>query len=101
MRLRRLRVAVRCLGQALFLAVPRLRSLRRRPPTAGNLRDDALDVGMLLAVVLAQGKLGGPVRLGDAQQHVVLVQDQVAAVLVRVAAGGRGRRRRRSRYGGR
>src|SRR5207253_3682719 len=61
--------------------------LETPPAAAGYLRDDALDVGPVLAVVLAQGWLGGPVRPGGAQQRVVLVQDQGAAVLVRGAAG--------------
>ena len=71
------------------------------PAAADDLGDDPLNIGAVLAVVLAEGWLGSPVRPGSAKQRVVLVQDQGAAMLVRGAAGSRGRRRRRSHSGGR
>src|SRR6266516_2020776 len=54
------------------------------PAAAGDLGDDAPDAGAVLAVVLAQGWPGGPVRPGTAQQRVVLVQVKGAPV-----SGGR------------
>ena len=49
-------------------------------PPGGDLGDGALDVGPVCHVVLAQPGAGGPVRAGGAQQAVVLVQVQGAAV---------------------
>ena len=59
------------------------------PPSAagGDLGDGALDVRSVLAVVLAQVRIGGPVRAGGAQQVVAFVQGQGAPGLRRGAAG--------------
>src|SRR4249920_2546409 len=54
--------------------------LEAPPAAAGDLGDDALDVGAVFTVVLAEGWLGSPVRPGAAQQRVVLVQVKSAAV---------------------
>src|SRR5205823_1388535 len=56
-------------------------------PPGGGLGDGAFHVGPVLAVVLAQGRAGSPVAAGGAQQVVVLVQDEGAAMGVRGAAG--------------
>jgi hypothetical protein len=72
--------------QALIEAVASdpVAELEAPPDAAGDLRDDALHVGAVLAVVLAEGWLGSPVRPGTTQQRVVLVQ-------VKGAAGSGGR----------
>jgi hypothetical protein len=59
------------------------------PPSAagGDLGDGALDVRSVLAVVLAQVRIGGPVRAGGAQQVVAFMQGQGAPGLRRGAAG--------------
>jgi hypothetical protein len=84
---------------------PAVAKLEAPPAAAGDLGDGALDIRPVPLVVLAQGRGGGPLCPGCAQQRVMLVQDQGAAVLVCGAAGAQraaaGRRRRRSRSGGR
>src|SRR2546430_15735151 len=69
------------LEPGVVLGRAKVAELEAPPAAAGDLGDDAPDVGAVLAVVLAQGWPGGPVRPGTAQQRVVLVQVKGAPVL--------------------
>ncbi len=80
-RLRRFTAAVRRLSQAWFLAGSAVAELEAASPPGGDLGDGPLDAGPVRHVVLAQPRAGGPVRTGGAQQAIVLVQVQRAAVL--------------------
>src|SRR5208283_1335900 len=63
---------------------PAVAELEAASPPGGDLGDGAFDVGPVLHVVLAQPRVGGPVRAGGPEQVITLVQDELAAGL----AGG-------------